>query len=72
MSLFWLVTAASLVGTVANIYKRRWCFAVWLVTNLAWTGYDLYLSAYPQAALMAVYAALSVWGWFSWKESERG
>ena len=26
----WAVTAASIVGTVANIYKKRWCFIVWL------------------------------------------
>lgn len=30
----WLVTTASIVGAVANIYKRRWGFAVWLCANV--------------------------------------
>ncbi len=68
MSAMWVVTVASLVGTVANIYKRRWGFAVWFVTNLAWTGYDAWLGAWPQAALMAVYAGLAVWGWAKWRD----
>ena len=63
----WAVTAASLVGTVANIYHRRWCFGVWLATNIAWTAYDLHLRAWPQAALTAIYAGLSVWGLAKWK-----
>lgn len=57
---------ASLVGTVANIHHRRWCFAVWGVSNAAWCLYDLHKTAYPQAALMAVYFGLAVWGWFAW------
>ena len=63
----WLVTFASLVGTVANVYKRRWCFAVWLVTNLCWAAYDLAIGATAQAALMAVYAGLAVWGLIRWR-----
>ena len=64
--LMWLVTLASLTATIANIYHRRWCFAVWLPTNLAWASYDLWKAAYAQAALMAIYAALSVWGLWKW------
>jgi nicotinamide mononucleotide transporter len=63
----WLVTAASLVGTTANAYRRRWCFAVWVPTNLLWCAYDVWLGAYPQAALMGVYAVLAVVGWRKWK-----
>jgi nicotinamide riboside transporter PnuC len=66
----WAVTAASIVGTVANIYGKRWCFAVWMVTNSLWTVYDMYKCAYPQAALMAVYTALAVWGWCKWQRKE--
>jgi hypothetical protein len=55
--LMWLVTAASIVGTVANVYRRRWCFAVWLVTNVLWCVYDVAIGAYPQAALMAGFSS---------------
>jgi len=62
----WIVAAASLVGTVANVYQRRWCFLVWIATNGCWIAYDVYKTAYPQAALMSTYLALSVLGWFKW------
>jgi len=66
----WLVSAASLVGTVANVYKRRWCFWVWCVTNTVWVAYDLHKGADAQAALMACYAVLAVMGLLKWKEAE--
>ncbi len=66
-SLMWGVTVASLIGTVANIKKKRWCFGVWLGTNLAWMSYDFYIGSYAQAALFAVYAGLAVYGLYEWR-----
>lgn len=71
VSLFWLVTIASIVGTVANIYHKRWCFWVWACTNALWTAYDLWLGAYPQAALMAVYFGLAIVGLWKWKRARQ-
>jgi nicotinamide riboside transporter PnuC len=66
--LTWALALAALAGTIANIKRRRWCFAVWLVTNVSWCIYDWHLGAHAQAALFAVYAGLSVWGWLAWKK----
>ena len=62
----WLVTGASIVGTVANVHHKRWCFWVWAATNALWCMYDIAKTAYPQAALMAVYFGLSVYGLRTW------
>jgi len=67
----WLVTILSIIGTVLNIKHKRSCFAYWMVTNATWTVYDIYKDALPQAALMAVYFALAVWGWFAWKDTHK-
>jgi nicotinamide riboside transporter PnuC len=64
--MMWFVTVASLIGTIANIYKRRWCFIIWFFTNVSWTIYDIYIHAYAQATLMGIYAALAVHGWIKW------
>lgn len=63
----WPVVAGSLIGTVANIHKARWCFYVWAVTNAAWAGYDIWKTCYPQAVLQAVYFALAIWGIVQWR-----
>jgi len=63
----WVLAALSLVGVVLNIRKQRACFALWLATNATWAVVDLHAGLPAQAALMAVYAALAVWGWFAWR-----
>ena len=63
----WSITVLALVGVWLNIKKRQSCFAVWLVTNTAWCVVDLRHGLYAQAALMAVYAVLSVWGLWAWR-----
>lgn len=62
----WLVTLFSIIGTIANIHHKRYCFAIWLICNVLWAAYDIHKQAYPQAVLMAIYAVLAVWGWIRW------
>lgn len=66
--LMWIVTLASLVGVVANIKKRTWCFGVWLVTNSIWAIYDFSLQAYAQSALFTVYVGLAIYGIYEWRK----
>ena len=67
-ALHWLLAAASLVGVVLNIRRRRACFAIWTATNAGWCGIDLQAGLLAQAALMAAYAGLAVWGFLAWRQ----
>lgn len=62
----WLVMGLALIGTIGNIYKRRWGFLLWTISNTAWAVYDVWLGAYAQAAQFAVFTALAVWGYVQW------
>ncbi len=62
----WIVTFASIIGVVANIKKKTWCFAVWLCTNAAWMVYDFSIGAYAQSFLFFVYVILAIWGLIEW------
>ena len=62
----WLVTIASIIGTIANIQKLPWCFAVWAVTNFTLAIYNSKRREWPQAALFAVYFGLAIWGLAKW------
>lgn len=66
MDYTWLITIAAIIGTVANIYKKQWCFIIWLFTNFLWMAIDAAVGLYSQAALFAVYLLLSVWGLYQW------
>jgi len=68
----WIIALAALVGTLANAFKLRWCFLIWMVTNAFWVGYDLYIGSYAQSALFASYFVISIVGWFQWKTKPSG
>lgn len=62
----YLITIASIIGTVANIFKRRWCFIIWIVTNTLWAVIDASKGLYSQTILFVAYFALSIWGLAKW------
>ncbi len=64
----WIATIVALAGTVLNVLKRRMCFALWSLTNVAWLGVDIYNRMYSRAILDFVQLALAIWGLFAWKE----
>jgi len=64
--LYWLVSMAALLGVWLNIRRHVACFWIWLGTNSVWTYADLVHDLYAQAALQAVYVALSLYGIWTW------
>ena len=67
----YFVTAASIVGTVANSFQKRWCFYVWLCTNAFWCVYNAVSGSYAQAALYAFNFAMAVLGLVKWKQKQK-
>jgi nicotinamide riboside transporter PnuC len=65
------VMIASVIGTIANIYKKQWCFVIWIFTNITWCIYDLSLGATWQAAQFLIYTGLSIWGLMQWSKNVR-
>jgi nicotinamide riboside transporter PnuC len=68
MTYTYIITAASIVGTVANIYRRRFGFVLWFLTDVFWCAYDITIAEYSQAVLWGVYALLAAWGWWRWRK----
>ena len=66
----YVVTAISIIATLANAYKKRWCFIVWLFTNAFWAIYDFANGIYPQAILFTVYFIISVIGLRKWRNNK--
>lgn len=62
----WIVTAVCLLGTVLNVKKRRVCFVLWMVGNIAWMVFDLRARIYSRAILDAVQLAFAAWGYVEW------
>lgn len=67
----WGVTVVALVGTVANVYRKRWSFLLWALTNGIWIGVDCKVGLYGQAALFVVQTILCIVGWIHWGKEEK-
>ncbi len=61
------VTLATIVGTVANSFGKRWCFWVWMCTNGFWCVYNVLIGQYAQGLLYALNFAMAIVGLVKWK-----
>ena len=64
----YIITAASVVGTVANSFKKRWCFIVWGVTNTFWIFYNIIFKNYAQAILYVFNLIMAIVGFIKWRD----
>jgi nicotinamide riboside transporter PnuC len=66
MNWTWFITIASIVGVIANLKRKRWCFYIWAVTNFLWTLVNLKIGLYSAATLFTLYFLLAIWGIIEW------
>ena len=66
----YLIMVVSLIAQVANIYKKRWCFYIWLCTNLIWMVHNWSIKEYAQAISFAIYFAFTLWGIIQWGKDD--
>jgi nicotinamide riboside transporter PnuC len=64
----WLLTILSITGVILNTYKNKWCFVIWLITNISWSLYNLYHKMYSQSFLFFVYFMLAIYGLIKWSK----
>ena len=69
--LTYIMTAAAIIGTVANSLHKRWCFIIWGVTNAYWVVHWVLAGEYAAAILYAVNFILAVVGFIKWKRDSR-
>ena len=63
----YIVTAATMIGTIANSLQKRWCFDIWAVTNTFWLVYNMVIGQHAQGLIYALNLIMSVVGLVQWK-----
>jgi nicotinamide riboside transporter PnuC len=64
----WIATILSIIGTIANIYKKRYGFVLWIIADIIWIDIDYQAGLHEQAGLFLFFAILAMWGYIQWKE----
>lgn len=64
----WLITLASVIGAIANIYKSVWGFVFWLIGDVAWMIIDYQNGLLSQAVVFAFFGILAIWGIVQWRK----
>ena len=64
--MIWILTFISIAGVILNIYKNRWGFFFWMISNAFWIIIDFRKGIPEQSVLFVVYFLTSVWGWIYW------
>lgn len=64
----YLITALSIIGTIANSFQKRWCFYIWGATNTFWIAYNILNWQYAQALLYIFNLVMSIVGIIKWKQ----
>ncbi len=68
--LAYLVTAVSIIGTVANSFGKRWCFYIWLCTNAFWIVFNAVNGSYAQSLLYCFNFIMAIVGLCKWKKKQ--
>jgi len=63
----YIVTAVTMIGTIANSLQKRWCFYIWAVTNTFWLVYNMVIGQHAQGLIYALNLIMSVVGLVQWK-----
>ena len=63
----YIVTAETMIGTIANSLQKRWCFYIWAVTNTFWLVYNMVIGQHAQGLIYALNLIMSVVGLVQWK-----
>ncbi len=64
--MFWILTIISITGVILNIYKNRWGFVFWMISNALLAVIDFKKGIPEQAVLFIVYFCTALWGWVYW------
>lgn len=67
----YIVTAITLIGTIANAFKKRWSFIIWICTNVFWMIYNFYIHQPQQAIIYMTNIITSIIGLIYWKKENK-
>jgi len=64
----WIFTLLSIIGAVLNARGKKSGFVVWIISNIGWVSWNIYIKEYAQCLLFLVYTGTSSYGLYKWSK----
>ena len=65
----WVMSAASLIAVIFNIYKSKWGFVIWSLTDIGWAAISMYYSIYSQVVMFVIMLVFAIYGFMKWNST---
>lgn len=69
--LTWILVAMSLLGNYFVNKKNVAGQWIWILSNIGWVSFNVYIHNYPQATLFAIYSGMCAWGIWAWTKEAK-
>jgi len=66
----WIFTITAVIGSVLNAFKSRWCFWIWIFSNIAWLIYDISINLFSRAVLDIIQTIICIIGIIEWRKKD--
>lgn len=70
-SIIWLWTILSIVGAILNAMLIKWCFPIYILSNIGWIITDIQYEMWAQIPIWVTYIVIGVYGFISWDKKEK-
>ena len=67
----WIIVLIATGGTVLNIRKNRWGFALWNISNTYWVIYNCSHQEYAEATIFLTGIIFSTLGFIKWSKVKK-
>jgi len=72
MTLFWelIVVLTGISGGIFNVYKKKICFVIWTLHQIAWIVLAIGNQSYVVIGSPLFFIGLNIYGYRKWKKDE--
>jgi len=68
ITLTYLAVVLGVVGSIANAYRQRWAFLLWIVANIILIRHNILRGDWPQVMLFSIYSVIAIVGLWQWRK----
>ena len=73
MILFWelIVVLSGVTGAIFNIYKKKICFVIWTLHQIAWIALAIHHQTYIVIFSPLFFIGTNIYGYYKWRKDEK-